>query len=113
MTEWDTEALIEADKRFVWHPFTNMPEWCSPGHEPLVLVEGKGTMCAWGRARAASTLMAIRRSGRTFTATRIRTSMRQSAGSSTAWRTLLFLGLPIPPRSSLHMRLSSFSRRTP
>ena len=42
MTEWDTEALIEADKRFVWHPFTNMPEWCAPGHEPLVLVEGNG-----------------------------------------------------------------------
>ena len=44
MTEWDTEALVEADKRFVWHPFTNMPEWCGPGNEPLVLVEGNGAL---------------------------------------------------------------------
>jgi adenosylmethionine-8-amino-7-oxononanoate aminotransferase len=39
-----SEALIEADKRFVWHPFTNMPEWCAPDHEPLVLVEGHGAL---------------------------------------------------------------------
>ncbi len=44
MTEFDTEALIAADKRFVWHPFTNMPEWCAPGNEPLVLVEGNGAL---------------------------------------------------------------------
>jgi len=24
MTEWDTEELVAADKKFVWHPFTNM-----------------------------------------------------------------------------------------
>ena len=35
MTEWNTKALIEADKRFVWHPFTDMREWCAPEHEPL------------------------------------------------------------------------------
>jgi adenosylmethionine-8-amino-7-oxononanoate aminotransferase len=44
MTEWDTERLIEADKRFIWHPFTDMREWCAPGHEPLVLVEGQGAL---------------------------------------------------------------------
>jgi adenosylmethionine---8-amino-7-oxononanoate aminotransferase len=44
MTEWNTEELIEADKRFVWHPFTDMREWCAPEHEPLVLVEGHGAV---------------------------------------------------------------------
>src|SRR5438874_10038072 len=44
MTEWNTKALIEADKRFVWHPFTDMREWCAPEHEPLILVEGQGAM---------------------------------------------------------------------
>jgi len=44
MTEWNTEALIEADKRFVWHPFTNMREWCAPDNEPLILVEGRGAL---------------------------------------------------------------------
>lgn len=44
MTEWNTQELIAADKRFVWHPFTNMREWCAPEHEPLVLVEGHGAV---------------------------------------------------------------------
>jgi len=44
MIEWNTEELIAADKRFVWHPFTNMREWCAPEHEPLVLVEGHGAV---------------------------------------------------------------------
>ena len=44
MTEWNTKALVEADKRFVWHPFTDMYEWCASEHEPLVLVEGHGAM---------------------------------------------------------------------
>jgi adenosylmethionine---8-amino-7-oxononanoate aminotransferase len=44
MTEWNTDQLIDWDKRFVWHPFTNMPEWCASGHEPLVLVEGNGAI---------------------------------------------------------------------
>jgi adenosylmethionine---8-amino-7-oxononanoate aminotransferase len=46
MTQWNTEALIAADKRFIWHPFTDMPAWCAPEHEPLILVEGRG---AWLR----------------------------------------------------------------
>jgi adenosylmethionine-8-amino-7-oxononanoate aminotransferase len=44
MTEWNTEELVEADKRFVWHPFTDMREWCAPEHEPLVLVKGHGAV---------------------------------------------------------------------
>jgi adenosylmethionine-8-amino-7-oxononanoate aminotransferase len=44
VTEWDTDQLIDWDKRFVWHPFTNMTEWCAPGQEPLVLVEGNGAL---------------------------------------------------------------------
>ncbi len=43
-TEWDTAALIAADKRYVWHPFTPMGEWCAPEHEPLVLVKGEGAL---------------------------------------------------------------------
>jgi adenosylmethionine-8-amino-7-oxononanoate aminotransferase len=51
MTDWNTEGLIDADKRFVWHPFTNMPEWCAPDHEPLVLVEGHGALLRDSRGR--------------------------------------------------------------
>ena len=51
MTQWNTAELIAADKRFVWHPFTNMPEWCAPGHEPLVLVEGNGALLRDSRGR--------------------------------------------------------------
>jgi adenosylmethionine-8-amino-7-oxononanoate aminotransferase len=51
MTEWNTPKLIEADKRFIWHPFTNMPEWCAPGHEPLILVEGRGALLRDSRGR--------------------------------------------------------------
>jgi adenosylmethionine-8-amino-7-oxononanoate aminotransferase len=44
MTEWNTGELIDWDKRFVWHPFTDMGEWCAPEHEPLVLVQGDGAL---------------------------------------------------------------------
>src|SRR6266498_2030358 len=44
MTEWNTEELIDWDKRFVWHPFTDMREWCAAEYEPLVLVEGRGAL---------------------------------------------------------------------
>ncbi len=36
--------MIDAEKRHSWHPFTQMRDWCAPGHEPLVLVEGEGTL---------------------------------------------------------------------
>jgi adenosylmethionine-8-amino-7-oxononanoate aminotransferase len=51
MSEWNTEELIDIDKRFVWHPFTNMREWCAPEHEPLVLVEGRGALLRDSRGR--------------------------------------------------------------
>ena len=51
MDEWNTEELIEADKRFVWHPFTDMREWCAPEHEPLVLVEGRGALLRDSKGR--------------------------------------------------------------
>ena len=41
---WGTAALRAADKRYVWHPFTSMAEWCAPEHKPLVLVEGRGAL---------------------------------------------------------------------
>ncbi len=44
MSKWKTEELIAADKKFVWHPFTNMREWCAAEHKPLVLVEGHGAI---------------------------------------------------------------------
>jgi len=51
MDESKTEELIAADKKFVWHPFTNMREWCAPEHEPLVLVEGHGAILRDSRGR--------------------------------------------------------------
>lgn len=43
-SEWNTAALLAADKRHVWHPFTPMADWCAPEHEPLVLVRGEGAL---------------------------------------------------------------------
>lgn len=34
--------LIDLEKQYVWHPFTPMQAWCDAGHEPLMIVEGKG-----------------------------------------------------------------------
>lgn len=51
MTKWNTKALIAADKKFVWHPFTNMREWCAAEHEPLVLVDGHGAILRDSRGR--------------------------------------------------------------
>src|SRR4030095_12411997 len=44
MTEWTTKIPLVADKRFIWHPFTDMREWCAQEHEPLILVEGQGAV---------------------------------------------------------------------
>ncbi len=35
--------LIEADRRHVWHPFTQQQSWCDDGEEPLVIDHGAGT----------------------------------------------------------------------
>lgn len=41
---WDTAALATADKAHLWHPFTQMRDWCAVDHTPLVLVEGRGAI---------------------------------------------------------------------
>ncbi len=51
MSDWDTADLVAADKKYLWHPFTNMGEWCAPDHEPIVLVEGKGAILRDSRGR--------------------------------------------------------------
>ncbi len=37
-----TRAWIDADRAHQWHPFTQMRDWCAPGHEPPVIVSGQG-----------------------------------------------------------------------
>ena len=64
MDSWNTEQLASDDKRYVWHPFTSMGEWCAPDHEPIVLVGGEGRWCAI--AADANTSTEIRRFGRTM-----------------------------------------------
>jgi adenosylmethionine-8-amino-7-oxononanoate aminotransferase len=44
MDDWDTTRLVADDKRYVWHPFTSMGDWCAPEHEPIVLVGGEGAL---------------------------------------------------------------------
>lgn len=51
MSEWNTNELIAKDKKFVWHPFTDMRGWCAPEHEPIVLVEGRGAVLRDSRGR--------------------------------------------------------------
>jgi adenosylmethionine-8-amino-7-oxononanoate aminotransferase len=51
MSEWNTDDLVAADKKYLWHPFTSMHDWCAPGHEPLVLVEGHGAVLRDSRGR--------------------------------------------------------------
>lgn len=49
--QWDTEDLVRGDKRHLWHPFTQMQDWCAPAHEPLVLVGGEGAVVRDSRGR--------------------------------------------------------------
>ncbi len=51
MNDWNTEDLVAADKKYLWHPFTSMHHWCAPEHEPLVLVEGHGALLRDSRGR--------------------------------------------------------------
>ena len=44
MTTYNTGKIVAADKKYVWHPFTQMQDWTDPDNEPVVLVAGKG---AW------------------------------------------------------------------
>src|SRR5689334_19290573 len=51
MSDWSTKELVDADKRFIWHPFTDMRRWCAADHEPLVLVEGRGALLRDSKGR--------------------------------------------------------------
>jgi adenosylmethionine-8-amino-7-oxononanoate aminotransferase len=51
MDNWDTAQLVADDKRYVWHPFTSMGDWCAPDHEPIVLVGGEGAIVRDSRGR--------------------------------------------------------------
>jgi adenosylmethionine-8-amino-7-oxononanoate aminotransferase len=46
------QDLIAADKSHIWHPFTQMREWCDPDHDPLVIVEGRGSRLFDARGHA-------------------------------------------------------------
>lgn len=41
----------QLDQQHVWHPFTQMRDWNAPGHEPIVLIEGKGAVLRDDRGR--------------------------------------------------------------
>ena len=34
----------EIDKKHIWHPFTQMRDWCAPENDPLVITEGHGSV---------------------------------------------------------------------
>jgi adenosylmethionine-8-amino-7-oxononanoate aminotransferase len=38
----DIPSLLTIEKQHLWHPFTPMQDWCTPEHEPLMLVSGQG-----------------------------------------------------------------------
>jgi adenosylmethionine-8-amino-7-oxononanoate aminotransferase len=38
------ERLRKIDKERIWHPFTQMGDWCAPGHAPLIIKEGRGSL---------------------------------------------------------------------
>jgi adenosylmethionine-8-amino-7-oxononanoate aminotransferase len=39
-----TQELQALDKRHLWHPFTQMRDWCAPDHAPLVIGRGQGAI---------------------------------------------------------------------
>jgi adenosylmethionine-8-amino-7-oxononanoate aminotransferase len=39
-----TADWAAADQSCLWHPFTQMRDWCAPDHEPLVIVSGEGAV---------------------------------------------------------------------
>ena len=47
----NTDNLVALDKAFVWHPFTQMRDWMAGGHEPLLIVSGKGPWLEDSRGR--------------------------------------------------------------
>ncbi len=39
-----TSELRATDKQYLWHPFTQMRDWCAPEHDPLVIAGGRGSL---------------------------------------------------------------------
>jgi adenosylmethionine-8-amino-7-oxononanoate aminotransferase len=37
-------SSADLDREYVWHPFTQMQDWNSPTHSPVVIVEGRGAV---------------------------------------------------------------------
>ena len=35
--------LRELDKAHLWHPFTQMQDWCAPDHDPVIIDRGEGS----------------------------------------------------------------------
>ena len=42
--EFSPDQLRDLDKQHLWHPFTQMQDWCADDHEPLIIDRGEG---AW------------------------------------------------------------------
>ena len=38
----ESSTRIAQDKAHVWHPFTQMRDWCAPDHQPLMIARGEG-----------------------------------------------------------------------
>jgi len=38
MNKWNTQGLVDADKQYLWHPFTSMAEWCAAIRDVVVLM---------------------------------------------------------------------------
>ena len=39
-----SNELRQTDKKHIWHPFTQMRDWCAPEHDPLVITAGRGSV---------------------------------------------------------------------
>jgi adenosylmethionine-8-amino-7-oxononanoate aminotransferase len=37
-------SSADLDRKYVWHPFTQMRDWIDPSHAPIVIVEGRGSV---------------------------------------------------------------------
>ncbi len=40
----DTETLRSFDKKHLWHPFTQMEDWCAENHDPVIIEAGAGAV---------------------------------------------------------------------
>jgi adenosylmethionine-8-amino-7-oxononanoate aminotransferase len=39
-----SSELRQADKKHLWHPFTQMRDWCAENHDPVVITGGRGSV---------------------------------------------------------------------